>query len=364
MPLYIGLPTRLFATLNVKLQKFLLFFLWPFLDYALYRRLYLKSVELQKKYHFDAVIGVHNPIEALVAVNHLGHKYKELPCIYYYIDALSGGNLVRMKEENFRHLFFRKIFFKMAKRWEVYISQGAKRIIAMEAARDHYTKYFVKTELYDKLVFLNVPLFEEPRTATASLQDTTCPIMVDNKITVLFCGSIYSLRDPTYIIKVVELLDRDDIQWVFIGSYDRKFKKILCDAQTRNPERFKIYDRIPHDQLVHHLNRADFFLNIGERLPSVFSGKVFEYISYGKPIISTFPIRDNSSIAVLQKYPNSLILFDDEDIYEATEKLRHFLNENFNKRISYNTMEKLLRTSTPDAFVDTIESVLAETAHV
>lgn len=353
-----GWPIRFFIGIYARIHNLIFLPLWPFKYYSLYRRYYSKLMELQTQSNIDLIVAVNNPIEALVAVNNFKKNNKNVRKIDYYIDALSGGNDVKINEMRMRCLPWRHYFYNSAKRWELSFSYYAEATIVMEAAKQHYYKNFTDKRLLSKLVFLNVPLLDKPLKNPELRNEDVSDIVPPEKKMILFCGRIYKLRDPSYIIQVIQNFDAEDIVWVFVGTCVRCYKDIMINAQKRFPERIMLKDQVSHDSLTRFLDRADFFLNIGESAPSVVSGKVFEYMSYGKPIISTVPIQDNSSIKVLEKYTHSLLLFDRDDINISIRRLKNFILECMDTKVSFENVRSEFYSSTPDAFVDVIDEVL------
>ena len=364
LPKWCGLLLFTLSKIYMCIKKCLAVGYWPLNDFALCKHTFQRICDLHRKYQFDCIVATHGPISAMAALHDFAEREKGTRCIYYYIDALSAGNAVRINQERFAGLPIKNLFFKIAKKWELCFAQHADRIVVTEATKSHYLEHFADADMLKKMVFLNIPLLEE---SSESLQgqiksnQLVNELFLDGKKVVLFCGRLYSLRDPTYILNVIEKLSRNDVQWVFLGKYDLDCEKKLLLAQHKFPNRIKVCGSVSHDLLIPCLDRADFFLNIGERLSSVVAGKVFEYISWGKPIISTFPISNNSSIPVLKKYPNSLLLNENDEINnDLLRTVDQFLDGNYGKRVAFADMKKVLYSSTPDAFVDVIDMVLAE----
>ena len=153
LPLWIGLPLRFLLGLYTLIRNLLFLPWWPFEDFGLYLRFCRKLIELDEKYNFDAVFVMCNPIEAMSAVCRFKKKNREIPCICDYLDALSCGSKVKSIEK-MKYLPFRKMFFKSAKRMEVWFGNNADRVIATEATKKHYEKNFSDTEIFQKLQFL------------------------------------------------------------------------------------------------------------------------------------------------------------------------------------------------------------------
>lgn len=73
--------------------------------------------------------------------------------------------------------------------------------------------------------------------------------------------------------------------------------------------------------------------------------KVYEYISYGKPIIFFCSNLDDPLIRILSNYPLVLILYDSYSIHDAVSKLHDFLS-NEQKSVSYQLIKEKYKTNT------------------
>lgn len=99
-------------------------------------------------------------------------------------------------------------------------------------------------------------------------------------------------------------------------------------------------------------------LNIGVNTPSAISGKIFEHMYYGKPIISTYSIDNEACIPYLAKYPLSYMI--DEiitDLESQAKKLNLFIEEYKNKRISAENIINEFYLNTLNAFINIIEEL-------
>lgn len=349
LPRWKGFPLRAAAGLWDGLGRLLHLFSWPFRDATLYRRYLRIGTRLCRGEQIGAVFAVNDPLESAAAGAELKRRFPSLKLTINYIDALSGGNRVRSLEEKFGARSLPARFCaRSSLRWERFLGNRADRIIAMEAAQNHDTKHWQTEPFFAKTVFLNVPYFN-PALLTPPKQKKT-----RDKIEILFCGNLYALRDPGCILAIAEHLRRPDLRWKFIGGYKKIYEKRFQRAREILGENLVLMPFVPHEELIRHIESADVLLNIGERLPSVVAGKLFEYISYGKPIVSTFPIRDNSGIPILEKYPNALLLYDETPTEDSAEQLSRFLAENLDKPIDPALLAESYRTATPEAYVENI----------
>ena len=82
--------------------------------------------------------------------------------------------------------------------------------------------------------------------------------------------------------------------------------------------------------------------------------KIFEYMSYGKKIISTYPIQADTSIKYLKKYKNSLLLDESKPITDAVlQEVKMFATDS-EVEIDETELMQEFYDNTPQAFIDAI----------
>lgn len=360
LPLWLGLPLRFLLGIYSTIRNLLFLVLWPFEDFGLYFRFCKKITELHRKYKFDAVFVMCNPIEGMAAVCRFKKKNRDVPCICDYLDALSCGSRVQKIGEKLKCFPFKKFFSESAKRLEVLFGKNADRVIVTEATREHYEKEFSGSELFQKIEFLGIPVLEEKDVGLSDSPEghLSDSIFRPDRKHVLFAGSLNALRDPSYLIEVIKNLKRDDVEFVFIGSYALRNSNLLDIAGKDSPDLFKMHPRMPRAALEKYMVHADFFLNIEDNVPTLFASKVFEYISYGKPIISNAYSENDPTVKILKKYDNSLVLLNTDSVLESAKRLNRFIDTHLGRNIEFERCKELFYSSTPDAFVDVLDEVL------
>ena len=80
-------------------------------------------------------------------------------------------------------------------------------------------------------------------------------------------------------------------------------------------------------------------------------------MSTGKPVIHTYPIEKEPAVAYLQKYPNSLLINENDPLAENLQKLKYFMAEQPFEPVCYEGLEKLFYDNTPQAFVNVIDKL-------
>lgn len=293
--------------------------------------------EIIRNNHIDTVICVHLPIESLLAGIQLKKKYPDVRFVAYVLDSLSGGFLPR-------HLpacFCRKRRIK----WENEIYQSFDRVVLMQSSKEHHETYSSKASWYHRSTYLDIPLF---------VPDVTNKTVPQSKPSITFVGTMADhIRTPYHFLKVLNKVGMD-VQFVFAGSNSCGDLNRYCQSPHITLQEL---GQISHSHAMELVQASAVLLNLGNKNASLVPSKIFEYMSAGKPIVSTYCIDNDSSLPYLKKYPNVLLLDERcRDLDLQAEMLENFiLNcgiESINVQDLYERYEK----NTPAAFVNLMRS--------
>ena len=313
-------------------------------EYAMLRnrlvdKLFEKASEIIVQDNIDTVICAYYPAEALVAGNLLKDKFPNVNFVAYMLDSLSGGFLPR---------FLPKFFCRYRKlKWERYLFEKFDKIVLMESSRKHHEKYSTKDSWYkNKAVYLDVPAFIDID------QDNHKKKEESKNIVISYAGIIQdNVRTPYSFLKVISEIKDPKIDIYFAG--DNKCAELDKYLNFGENITFTQLGFRPYEEVWKLFENSDILLNLGGYNANLVPSKVFEYMSLGKPIISTYRLDDDSSIPYLKKYPMCFFIDEREDNYDETAvKLRSFLIENKNKTIDYESVSKLFYKNKPTAFYD------------
>ena len=75
----------------------------------------------------------------------------------------------------------------------------------------------------------------------------------------------------------------------------------------------------------YYLTEADFLLNIGNDMEYMLPSKIFEYMSYDKPILSSVKCEKDLSINYLKTYQKAHIFNEDDDKGTIVQGIKHFM---------------------------------------
>lgn len=120
----------------------------------------------------------------------------------------------------------------------------------------------------------------------------------NSKFTILYNGTLYGKESPEIFFTAVERLiadgriDRDNIRIKFIGDMGSRQKSVFSGYKNSFPEVFERSEYMSHGESLMELCKANALLLIIGDFPGserIYTGKLFEYIRCGKPILSMVP---------------------------------------------------------------------------
>lgn len=320
-----------------KVQLFLMTFFWPNISIITNLKFQKKAIRLQKKYKFNVIISVYTPIESLLAGYKVKKKFPDVKFYPYFLDSLSGGYGPKY--------FSKKTIISRGVKIERKIYKIADSIIFMESSRTHQLRY--NFTFQQKFVFFDIPMLSKPKFLKFQKSN-------NNKIKLLYVGSINKkVRNPDTLLKALEKLNRDDVFVQFIGKIDciedfTKLSKIMGN-------RLSFIEFLSHEEVTKLIQSANILINIGNNISTMVPSKIFEYMSFGKPIISTYDINDEPSKNYLTKYPAVVFISGRDNCEINSRKISTFIDNNINKNIEYEYLENIFFKNTPKAIVQYIE---------
>lgn len=164
-----------------------------------------------------------------------------------------------------------------------------------------------------------------------------------SKIRCLFTGNIYgNFRNPNYCFRLFDNAD-SKIEFEMIGSLKQDIKNELKN------HRVVFSGSKPLEETRKELLGADVLVNIGNEMLNQVPSKLFEYISYGKPIINICKNRNCPTLPYLERYPYALNIFEEDDIFEEQlNTLNEFILSSYKKRMTSDEIMQVYKTCTPE----------------
>ena len=299
-----------------------------------------------KQNNIDTVICIHLPIETLIAGTILKERFPSISYVAYMLDSLSGGFLPKFLPGEFCR--------KKKINWENDLLDNFDRIILMRSSKDHHEASSINSSWYKKSVYSDIPMLEAK--SVSSLPKTS------DKINMVFAGTLADgIRTPYHFLKLLSEVNNLDISFSYAGV-NKCNNELLNAAVESCKEKSNLtitsLGLLKHSEAIDLIERSDFLINFGNTVPTMVPSKIFEYMSYRKPIISTYSIDNEPCLAYLRKYPCALLIDERETDLKAQAKLlEDFILQNRDAQITYDNIKTIFPENTPAAFVDALKDL-------
>jgi len=275
----------------------------------------LNNLWIEKK--FDAILSVSSPIGSHISAMKFKKKHPEIFWVSYWGDLFSGKN------------FKQNILIPHVKYIELEnkIINNSDYVMATSEIYDE----FLKRNNCNKLERINYVLKED-----------ILNICEKNKVTknerplIICMGSFQSkVRNPEYMLKIFNKLSiKYDLELYTSGC-----EEIILKYINKNVKNIKFMGRVKYEDLKKRLKDANFLINIGNSLSSSVPSKIFELISYCKPIIDFYYL--NNRLEILDNYPIIIRIEMNNNDDALITDLEEFIVNNQNENISTSKIREI-----------------------
>ena len=297
---------------------------------------------------YDAVIATCSPYYPLKLAAEIS---KIVPVIYYKIDPVATAPLSNTLNKDTKLVTIEN---------EIAWDTCASRIITTDVIFKYYNQLPTKVNS-DKVVLLNYPNIVE-RQLSNQANNSIVDSFDKTKINLCFIGTFYSdIRNPQYLLDLMDKLRNTSIVLHILGR--------LGDCTAMIDEY-----RSCHSNVIYHgvvpptvaddiMLQSDILVHVGNAEDAYMPSKILDYISTGKPIINLCKIPSCPTLALMERYPLGITIYEYADMTEEIlSQLVSFCNENKGKSISFEKISKIYYDSTieyvGDKFYEVIENVI------
>lgn len=315
---------------------------WPWNSPLFTMRLYREVLSLHRIRHYTMILPVYTQIDPVIVGHLLKRRFPEIKYIPYFLDSLSGGPTPRLLSTR------QKIRKGLC--WEKKLLSNADLIILMRSAQEHHRVYSSALPYYRKMHFLDIPMLLP---ADAPVEDSPCDYPPGAKMVITYIGNMpLSVRSPYYGLKMLNEFENIEVRMVGAVPESGAYRD-FCQSM----ESVKLIGAVPHGEVPSYIRESDVLLNFGNNISEMVPSKIFEYMSYGKPILSFSPNANDPSIVYLRKYPNACVIIETEDHERNAQAVRLFLEDRIGRVIPFSSLKEAFYQNTPDSFTDLIRTV-------
>lgn len=267
---------------------------------VMYQKKVLRSVsQLIQENKYDAIISSMGGRSTGYAAYKIKKKYG-LKWICILFDPFVKNNHLYKKN---------RVYYKRADRFDQVIKNDCDLIILEECIYNTINEKEIKS----KVVKIGMPLV-----LAKEKREKSSNTIKSGIISIAFFGALYkNLRDPEYSISL--LLKIPNVRLDFYGNSSTK-QMISLYGEGRVCYR----GVASHADIEKIVDSYDYLLNIGNATLNQVPSKIYEYITYKKPIINIVKNRDDPTIDVIKRYTYGISLVENED--GNIKKLESFIS--------------------------------------
>lgn len=222
--------------------------------------------------------------------------------------------------------------------------EAADALFLLPPLLEHYS-HSTPLLLRRKIVRTEHPLVRNMSNAMASSPSTP------GRIVFLYAGSLdLRLRNPSFVLSVFgdERLRQLGIELVMYAYGSGA--ALVEQAERRDSAWLHYHRRVGIDEVHMAMARADILVTIGNNSDSEVPSKLFEYVSFGKPIVHFYFSRQDAYLDYLDRYPISLALKVGAaaELEEAIVGMISFCSREISDHISMEYVLEAFRACTPE----------------
>lgn len=287
------------------------------------------SLVIESKKQYDCVISISSPFITHITARKLMKNFN-MKWIAFIIDPLyTSVDCVPLKYRKFEQYVYYSANFCIF----------TNEIVKTKVSK--YSDFIPRYDIFDYQVDFK-DIKEEKKNH-------------DTFITI-YQGTFYSkIRNPIFMLKLFASMPKNfELHIYSRGKFSR-----LIQKYAHRYSNIKYFGYINANELSQRLYESSVFINIDNSIPDFMPSKIYEYISYGKPIINIYPKTKNS---ILDKYPLVLQLSQNTKINRIIlDEISNFITETEYKEISKLEIEDIYKANLKINIKNKLESIVFKT---
>ncbi len=278
----------------------------------------------------DLVVTVNCSIECSFPVYHLKRKNK-ISCqwLFYMLDPFATHSYYL---EHYSKRQLQKVQHKLL--------AACDKVLCSDVIAEEI-KNCETPEIIQKLEVAEYPKIQDIRANVKIMP-------LDKKNTHCVCVGSFNqqVRPANYLFDVIDRLKDTKLVFHFVGiGWDHNNE--FATAERTN---CIFHGEVAYNEALSFECSCDFLINIGNKVKNQFPSKVLEYVCSGKPVIDFSKYRRGLTEKYLCNYPNALIVCEDENVNDGTEKVRRFTAAK-HKQLEYAAVKECFAAATPEHVV-------------
>lgn len=309
--------------------------LYPIKSLSYLVRMIQQSKRIIKQESIDCVIALNHPMESCLTEAVLKRKYKDIHFCVYDVDSFSN----KIGDRLIPYSIQQKLFW----RWERWVLAQVDQMIIMDNHAKHYQgdRYIQYSQKFD---YANFP--------TLVIENYKNPKQDDVNTLCIHLGTLSKVyRNPEKVCETFLRLRNYALH--FYGNTDDK--ELLERFAGTSQGTITLHGPVSFERGQQLLQEADVLISIGNAKSEMVPSKIFEYISYGKPILHFYSFLEDPVISYLKHYPLALLVNEQESIESISQEISSFIEVNRGRRVKKSEILEKYQKNTPEFSLDLIE---------
>lgn len=261
-------------------------------------RFYHEIKSVLKHSPVDVLIPVSSPHETMVAALKIVQKHKKIEMLPYQLDRFANALSL------YDNPLTKAIMTKNNLAFERKLITASKHYFLLFPLMAHYQGKDFFADLLHKMTSTDHPLLRmiAPNTSTFNFANP-------DQVHVVYAGSLdKTLRNPQYLLEMFlqkqEKIGNIALELFTFGNCGDMIKAYA----DKLPSTLYDHGKVASQLLEGILKEAQIILTIGNQSDNEVPSKLFEYLSYGKPIVHLYYSDHDAYIGYLKRYPCALLL--------------------------------------------------------
>lgn len=326
-----GKTAHILANILSKVKGTILLPWQPFYSFSFPRRIYKKMCELQEKNCYDGVIAILNPFDSNIAACKFKAKYPDVPYVVFCVDTLRKTFVDQHISKTFADAFI----------WEKKILQNCDAYFYMHSRKgdyelSRYDPYRSKLRESDMPRFKVMDIDKIPRYDFGE----------DGEHWV-YAGSIGGPHyNPNQLLEIFKKIENSPKRVLHLYTRGAEADRIAVMA-NKEKLNVRVHGYVDAATLESIMATADVIVSL--KTSGQISAKIFECMSYGKPIVHFSGQKNDPDVYYLEKYIlGNIVKMYEENQESELNKLVQFLENSAGKQVDPTELKKTFETSTPE----------------
>ena len=326
------------------LKLFLTIPFYPFGDLFNYYSHYKACKEILKSEKYDLVIAQCFSKQSLFSgVMLKKHGYTKKMMVIFWDNIY--GLMPKYLPKNF--------VLRRQRKAESWVAKYTDLLISLYPIKQFHQEYGEIPNAIGKREYLGIPAIIRPD----KKEDTPYKkFIIDDKINILYSGTLYDIQHINYLINLLNATNiAERINIILLTKGISKEKEEELKNKFNGSIQFSGW--IPLSDLMNLYHFVDFFLSFPGK-PTAICSKVYEYMSYGKPLILFYDNDKDVNTETFSQYPLCLSIDVRRNISDNTILLEQYITRNNGNIVPFEETEKLYKADSPSAYVELINNLL------